>query len=275
MLLFTWVSNAFFPRGSPVDHTWVTSYDSRIRKLKNITQVISQNEHYWYCKGNFHTAGRIPEPIVIATAASPATCLVHPNNKQNNGTIHWYGIDGVCHQVSNQVLYTTSTSAGGKPKNVKSARGYKLSSALYGTYGRRRAEWNDARKMCGVAPKSINHRNGEISLLSQRMAYIQGVPVSDSNIVRLEQARRDLLRELDDIGFASLNINESKQERVDKMNNKINFFLKNAIQSFNNDRDFVSVFGINRNEEIYLIDPELFEFPNPDDRPVRNSVLGW
>lgn len=33
------------------------------------------------------------------------------------------------------------------------------------------------------------------------------------------------------------------------------------------------MFGVHREEEIFLIDPALFEFPEPSDRPKR--FVGW
>jgi len=39
-----------------------------------------------------------------------------------------YGVDGVCHQEANRGLYTSG-------KTVSKAKGYWLSSALFGTYG--------------------------------------------------------------------------------------------------------------------------------------------
>lgn len=275
MQLYAWVSNAFSPRGSPVDHTWVTSYDSRINDLKDIAEVINTKEHYWFCWGSFHRKGRLPDPITTGSPSSPPTCLVGPDNSRFRGTIHWYGIDGVCHQLANQVLYVTSTSAGGKPKVVKDARGYKLSSSLFGTYGRRQKEWSEARKKCGIVPGSINERRAIVSLLSRRMANILQFSVNDPRVVALEQNRRQLLAELDEIGFAPRAINETERDRVDKMNARINSFLRLAGNSFNDDRSFMRMFGIPPQEEIYLIDSDLFEFPSPNDRPERGPILGW
>jgi hypothetical protein len=276
MPLYAWVTPAFIPKGSPVDHTWVTSYDSRLHCYRSIAAVKGAGENYWFCWGSFHTRGRRADPIITWTSSSgAATCLVGPNNAKYRGTVHWYGIDGVCHQVSNQILYVTTTPAGGKPLIVSGARGYTLSSALFGTYGRRVAEWDDVRFACGVAPISIRGRRGMISLLSRRMANILNLPVSAPRVMRLEQSRRELLAELDDIGFALPALDETVARRVDRMNRKINLFLQLARQSFDDDNSFMRMFGIPGGEEIFLIDPELFVFPDPTDRPIRNSIVGW
>lgn len=276
MQLYAWATPAFISKGSPFDHTWVTSYDSRNNKLSSISAVINASEHYWYCRGSFHPQGQPGDPIVTGIPSSgAATCLVGSNKAKSGGTVHWYGIDGVCHQVSNQVLYVTSTPAGGKPLIVSRARGYKLSSALFGTYGRREAEWDVVRLKCGVAPNSIRARNWRISLLRKRMAYILNLSLSEPRVLRLEQSRRQLLAELDNIGFATQAPNETIENRVYKMNERINSFLQFASELFDDGMGFTRMFGIRRGEQIFLIDPSLFEFPNPSDRPERGLAVGW
>lgn len=276
MQLYAWVTPAFISKGSPVDHTWVTSYDSRKNQLSSISGIINAREHYWYCRGSFHKQGQPYAPIVTAIPSSgAATCLVDSNNAKSSGTVHWYGIDGVCHQVSNQVLYVTSTPAGGKPRIVSAARGYKLSSALFNTYGRREAEWDAVRLKCGVAPNSIHARNWRISLLRKRMAYTLNLSLRDLHVLRLEQSRRELLANLDDIGFATRELNETIESRVYKMNERINSFLHFASEEFDDKMGFTNIFGVSPGEEISLIDPSLFEFPNPSDRPERGLAAGW
>lgn len=277
MPLYAWVTSAFIPKGSPVDHTWVTSYDSRNVVFSNIEDVKKVNEQCWYCRGSFHQQGRPSDPIVIGISSSGTeACLVKPNDSKSGGTLHWYGIDGVCHQVSNQVLYVTSTPAGGKPQIVNRARGYKLSSALFGTYGRREAEWNAVRIKCGgVVLSSISKRGGMISLLSRRIANVLHFSANNPRVMLLELRRRQLLTELDDIGFAKREPHETEQNRVDKMNERINSFLRFASESLDDDKSFTRVFGVHREEEIFLIDPSLFVFPDSSDRPLRSQSVGW
>lgn len=273
MPLYAWVVPAFVPRGSPVDHTWVTSYDARHYNFKNISEVMHAGENFWYCWGDFRSFGRLisNRPGVIGAAG----CLVGPNTKKSRGTIHWYGIDGVCHQLSNQVLYTTFTVSGRGPMCVRAARGYKLSSALFGTYGRRRAEWNQVRVRCGVAAPTVLGRRETVSLLSRRLAYALRMPASAERIQQFENIRRQLLFELDAVGFATREPNETEADRVVRMNEIINAFLREARDLLDNDIIFARVFGIPAGEEIFLIDPELFVFPEPTDQPERNSILGW
>src|SRR6266542_75869 len=70
------------------------------------------------------------------------------------GTIFTYGIDGVCHQLANQVLYST-TIGGAAPLTVRNARGYMASVFVYGTYGLQHAAWWNQILRCGGHPLQL------------------------------------------------------------------------------------------------------------------------
>lgn len=269
MTVYAWVKNAYIKGNFFLDHTWVTSYDIYAHQYSNINQVVNANERYWFSKGDFWSASRIQKPLVQGLSSGAEACLVGPNDKTQAGTIHTYGVDGVCHQVANQVLYAAVGSL-----TVHKARGYTLSSALYGTYGRNELEWDQARSRCGVKVLSSWPRRGA-SLLTRRMSYHFQAPTIQSLIVDAEQRRRALLRELDDIGFRPQRANESKVMRVSDLNGAINRFLRDVESLFTEDRHLIKVLGIERNQEALLIDPELFEFPQPESRPNRSAALGW
>lgn len=276
MPIFAWVKNAYIKGNFLLDHTWVTSYDIRVISYASVRDVATANEHYWFCKGDFSTTVRLVDPIAHGTPTSgAATCLVVPNDRYASGTVHVYGVDGVCHQVANQVLYVTAKMAVGQLSKVSRARGYTLSSVLYGTYGRREAEWDDARIRCGMKLTNARRRRGITSLFSRRMAYCLNVPVNEQPVVLMEQRRRALLIELDIIGYRKQLPDETAQQRVAELNGAINRFLREAEDSLPNDDHLRRVLGIRRNQEAFVIDPEMFEFPSPEDRPERNSVLGW
>lgn len=276
MPMFAWVKNAYIDGNFFLDHTWVTSYDIRQFPYPNVGQVIAANEIYWYCKGDFWYQTRLEDPIVVGTPTSgAASCLVIPNDRHGSGTVHVYGLDGVCHQVANQVLYVTGEMGDSRPFTVKMARGYLLSTILYGTYGRREAEWDQTRIRCGVKLANAGRRRGITSLFSRRMAYCLNVPTGNDIVVFMEQQRRALLIELDNIGYRRKLPNETAEQRVAELNAAINSFLREAEQTLPNDDHVFRVLGIRRNEEAFVIDPALFEFPNPEDRPARNSALGW
>src|ERR1700692_2791190 len=119
--LFAWANPAFFA-GSAWDHTWVTTYDNRTNAYATVAAVTSAGEDYWYCWGSFHPQGSTPSHpdgslgSMVGDLAL-ARCICLPNVPSNGhplscGTIFTYGIDGVCHQLANQVLWSTAKSAG-------------------------------------------------------------------------------------------------------------------------------------------------------------------
>jgi hypothetical protein len=147
--LFAWTVPAF-SSGSPVDHTWVTTYDNRVNPYPNDAAVIAAHEYYWYCWGSFHATGgtpAIPHGFLGSQAGNLALaqCLVQPNadsmsSPAARGTIFTYGVDGVCHQLANQVLYATGTGTTAQ-LTVQKAHGYMASTFIYGTYGLQHAAW--------------------------------------------------------------------------------------------------------------------------------------
>lgn len=140
--LFAWVVPVW--AGAIVDHTWVTTYDNRQTVYTNDSQVAQAGEFYWYCWGSFCASGGTPDNVTgylgeQSADLGLAQCLVKANADSRTdpaarGTIFIYGVDGVCHQLANQVLFATSVG-GAAPLTVKSARGYIASAFVYGTYG--------------------------------------------------------------------------------------------------------------------------------------------
>ncbi len=119
---------------SPVDHTWIQT-----------------GADYWYCWGSRHPPGRL-----LGTRLGDevfAACLVKPNvdslsDSAARGTIYVYGVDGVCHQLANQVGWATSVT-GVPPLVVSLANGYKASTFVYGVYGRLTAmDWAKLKAKC-------------------------------------------------------------------------------------------------------------------------------
>lgn len=46
VLLYAWTVPAF-TSGSPVDHTWVTTYDNRVTPYPNDAAVAAAHQSYW------------------------------------------------------------------------------------------------------------------------------------------------------------------------------------------------------------------------------------
>jgi hypothetical protein len=45
--LYAWAVPAFVAE-SPIDHTWVTTYDNRVNVYPNVQQVAAAGAFYWY-----------------------------------------------------------------------------------------------------------------------------------------------------------------------------------------------------------------------------------
>lgn len=263
MPLFVWVKPAGV-KGSPVDHTWVTTYDSRQVMYNTVADVLNAKEHYWYCKGFFHLLGvstSYSDGCILEVPIHAASfCLVGPNIRAEAGTIHVYGLDGVCHQVSNQILYPTG-------RNVRAARGYKLSTAIFGTFGRQWDEWQAQIVNCQANAIQTQRRVPDKSLLLRRAQYAFG---TDSPIpMQLDVLRNIMLDDIDTIGYAVRGQNETIEERVTKLNYRISTFLNEVANIVQNDAFYYSAFGLHKNEEVNIIDPELFDFPSQNRRSNR------
>jgi hypothetical protein len=233
----------------------VTSYDIRVNNYSDINQVISAQENYWYCKGVFHSHGDFIGKINYSSPYS--NCLVTSNDSINgNGSIIRYGIDGVCHQVSNQVLYRSKN-----PFNnlrVDKSRGYKLSSLIFDTYGLNKDIWRQNKINCSINTFTKNQK----SLLSIRANSFAKKRNINMNIIKdLEQKRLILLTSLESEGIATKNITESVNQRVEKMNLLIHEYTINASNLVDNDL-YEYIFGIEPGVRIDIIDAEQFEFIN-------------
>ena len=149
--LYAWAVPAAAP-GARWDHTWVTSYDNRVNPFPDITAIEHARHDYWFCWGHFHLRGGTPNladgslgsreknaEAALYLAGSNVDCWV---NFAARGTIFNYGVDGVCHQLANQILYATALD-GAPPLTVSSAVGYWVSCAIYGSYGLQHSAWKN------------------------------------------------------------------------------------------------------------------------------------
>jgi hypothetical protein len=159
--LYAWVAPIY---DNSADHTWVTTYDNTNSNTQypNIQAVEAAHQSYWYCWGMFH--GKSTGSLgTLSGDLTFAKCLVTPNvvctrgrGYPADGTIYYYGIDGVCHQLANQVLYATGAGVNPTgPLTVQGARGYWASSHLYGTYGTTQSEWQQQIATCGTQQVAV------------------------------------------------------------------------------------------------------------------------
>jgi hypothetical protein len=262
--LYAWAVPAFVS-GSPVDHTWVTTYDNRVTPYPNDTEVAAAGEADWYCWGSFHPAGGTPvDPHGFLGQLSGdrgvAECLVLPNADSRTvyparGTIFTYGVDGVCHQLANQVLYATGLN-GAEPLTVKRARGYIASSFIYGTYGLQHAAWANRIATCsGTAPSPQVRTSGGLALAG---------PSDD-----FETRARDVLATRE----ASKKLSDLLALRTDSQRfaaqawpgappsaetlNARNQHLLDQAAALLDPTEFEAIFGFPPGEKINLVDPDI------------------
>lgn len=259
-----WVTPAFI-QGSPADHTWVTTYDSRTRPIPDIGGVVAAGEDCWYCWGDWHPTGGIPgNPTGFLAAqmgdVALASCLVEPNADSRQepaarGTVFIYGLDGVCHQLANQVLAATASGAM-PPLSVKGARWYGASSFLYRTYGVRTADW--AAKFATCSGRDVLEGVGEMPMtglpddFSERAKQVLGPEEADT-LAKLEALRRrapadggpELQGMRDDRTAADLN--RENQKRLDEA------------AALLGPARFEEIFGYPPETRINLVDPAIFE----------------
>jgi len=132
------------------DHTWVTSFDS--------PSTCPPHPEYWYSWGSCHGTGGGTTARDLTRGSADlrvARCICQPDVEDfhptagnlSHGGIDLYGIQGVCHQLANRILWATS-AGGAPPATVDEAHGYGFSRFLYGTYGANANEWEARKARC-------------------------------------------------------------------------------------------------------------------------------
>jgi hypothetical protein len=261
---------------SPVDHTWVTDYDNRIDEPPaNIADVIGASENYWFCWGSFHERGDSPEaPAGSLGSMSGNIALAHclcasnapsASDKPTCGTIFLYGIEGVCHQLANQILWSTA-SGGNPPLTVSSARGYGASTFFYGTYGLQHNAWAARKAACGkvstaASGSSSTTMSGSPSPnddeFAEKAATVLSKGSADNKLPALLALRRQAQEKL---------LAAQRETRVSAgaLNEMHRFFLTRAATLLN-DAEFVDIFSIAKSDipNVELVDPKNLEETRP------------
>jgi len=268
--LYGWVTPAFIS-GAPADHTWVTTYDSRVTEYENIGSVVAASEDYWFSWGSFHRKGSPPAPLCDGPGdLALARCLCLPNldsrwHLSARGTIFIYGVDGACHQLSNQILYATSVG-GAKPLTVAGARWYWASVAIYGAYGVNYPAWAARVESCaattgtggGGAPSMTILDDPDDSSLASIRAAVSG-PDAEMKLDALRALRdncRELLNQFRDAGVRNL----PAEAVASEMNRIINQYFIGAAKVLSAE-EYERAFGFRPGEVINLVNPEMLPGP--------------
>ena len=225
-----------------LDHTWVTDYQPA-SSYADIGAVVKAFKNYWYCWGDFHTNDfrAIGHDGADETIAK---CLVWPNDANSHGTIFRYAIDGVCHQLANQVLYST-----GSQMVVSKANGYGISSFLYGPYGLTHSAWAHKIHVCTIA-EAIPMDELETMLTKALDAHATPDAVEALKKLRAEfQASLQTKRPQTFVATA--------EDEAADLNDKITQFMHQAHELLG-DEAFQAVFGIEMADTFKLVDPDMF-----------------
>lgn len=262
---------------SPIDHTWVTDYDNRIDKPpQDIAEVIGASANYWFCWGAFHERGdspQVPQGYLGSSAGTSAlaNCLVTSNapsaaRKSTSGTIYLYGIEGVCHQLANQVLWATG-SASHQPLTVGLARGYGASAFFYGTYGLQHHAWDARKSACGKTPTAPVGASASTTMsaspspnddeFAEKAATVLSKRAAENKLPALLALRRQAQEKL-------LNAQREPPVSANALNEMHRFFLSRAATLLD-DAEFADIFDIAKSDipNVELVDPRNFEETRP------------
>ncbi|MGO4302293.1 hypothetical protein [Cupriavidus sp. RAF12] len=267
--LYAWCVPAWF-NGSVLDHTWVTSYDNRTVQHQSINDVKGAGDFYWYSWGSFHPKGGVPgrpDGFIVSSGASLslARCLCDPNVESKThqgarGTIFSYGIDGVCHQLANQILWAT-TAVNPQAKTVNGVRGYWLSNAAYGTYGLQHAAWKAKKARCQQNQSSTSSAlamaNDPDDFETHAIETLRGHATAEQ-IADLLGHRQQFTTRL------ALNLRQATSAQ--ELNEQLNRFFARAVEILGPE-NFERVFGTPADANFDLVDPKIFEESQKNPNP--------
>lgn len=265
--LYAWAVPAYY-EGSAVDHTWVTTYDNRLVAYPAIPEVVAAGQNYWYCWGDFHAKGEtpsIPDGFLASGAAelSYASCLCQPDADSRSdaaarGTIFFYGIDGVCHQLANQVLWPTGQS-GAPPATVHKARGYWLSNAIFGTYGKQHAAWANRQTTCaGSSGSNVMSTEGTHQEVDDFEAHVRTAlkgRETEDKIRSLIERRRTFVAAVEQLKYDSPDVSAPSAADLNRL---YSIFFHEAERIVGGE-NFKLVFGVSAQVEMNIVDPAIYE----------------
>jgi hypothetical protein len=250
--LYAWANPLSAWKGA--DHTWVTDYPSPFQ--------CPPKADYWYCWGICHPAGpgTTARPLGSAKGDSAfARCICKPNNPKAYGGINLYGIEGVCHQLANRVLYATSIY--GPPLTVNSAHKYWLSHFLFGTYGTTHADWAARKKRCqpstmaGMGGGGVDDPDRELFEQLVRSAAPSAAEEEDT-LRALDDLRSQLLAEKAPLDEAVQAGTITGEEFANRVNELVTSYLP-RIAGIVGTNSFARIFEASPDEPAEVLDPEI------------------
>ena len=250
------------------DHTWVTSFDA--------PSTCPPHPEYWYSWGSCHGTGgetaardlgRGPADLRVARCiCQPDIEDFHPTGgNPAHGGIDLYGIQGVCHQLANRILYATA-AAGTPPATVKKAHGYWFSRFLYGTYGANGNEWEARKLRCSAVA-------GAEAPAAARMATASPLVMLDQDLAAMFDERfhsdysRAALAQIVDLRHQLLEEKAALDRQVriaalppsrfaDQVNGLLNKYLR-RVEEILGPAPYERLFGQPPGRPVGVVDPEI------------------
>jgi hypothetical protein len=249
--LYFWANPLTGFRGA--DHTWVTTYPS--------PSACPPPSDYWYCWGVCHPTGTGTTARALGSSAGDlaiAKCICSPNNQNAHGGINLYGIDGVCHQLANRVLYACNPV-----QTVHRANLYWISHLLFGTYGLTLADWAQRKQKCAQPPSppgsgggsgTLDDVDGE-DLDLGTLTNLLATKASPGEVVRLSELRANLLREKRELDEQVQAGAIDGLEFANRVNDLVSSYLP-RIAAIIGEKNLQEIFGASSGDQIQLLDPQ-------------------
>ncbi len=260
------------------DHTWVTTFDS--------PSACPPPADYWYSWGGCHSTGPLASARPLAHGPAElgvARCICQADVEDYrflpedpaHGGIDFYGISGVCHQLSNRILFA-SAAPGREPLTVEDAHGYFVSRFLFGTYGADAAEWSARKSRCLAPPPAAPAALGTPVAMAMAAAAPQatldadlaamlrrrlGPELSRSKMEAIRSLRASLLTRKALLDRELLRGIRSPRSFAEEVNALVNRSLRQAAQILGRG-DYQRLFGIPPEESIGVVDPAVAERSN-------------
>jgi hypothetical protein len=259
------------------DHTWVTVYEA--------PSMCPPAPAYWYSWGGCHATGSGTTATALASHEADlpvARCICQPDvedylpspGNPAHGGIDFYGITGVCHQLSNRILFATA-AAGSTPLTVDGAHAYGVSRFVYGTYGTNVSEWVERKTRCTTPLPSPTVAPGTpvpmamaiapaatldadlVAMLRERL----GPEFSRAKMIRIRQIRASLLQKKAQLDGAVRRGTITPRQFADGVNELVNQHLRQAAQILT-PAEYERLFGIPPGDATGIVDPTVAEQSN-------------
>jgi hypothetical protein len=249
--LYAWRRPAVFQNDVLIDHTYVTDY-SPFNKYLTIDDVIKAGAHFWYCWGDFNMKTKdqslVPECPASGLSADlkVVCCICEANDKNAHGTIFEYGVDGVCQQLANQVLYPTNPRI-----TVEGVKGWQLTYLFYTAYGRNVNDWIELVNKCMPGVRKMSKGKKYIDKVG---SLIEKLPKKKRDFVNkvIEETDKERRKFYDEMEKGKITPVEFA-ERVNKLHDSQLLRIADEIGR----DDYIRLFGAPPEKPVHLVDPEV------------------